>query len=169
MPGELIRVAGPAGAGKSGIARSLLAAGEADVLADTTAIFAALSGQERDASGLYPVRADDALLLPIALYIRQTVVLESLRRELRVIKTSSTPTDADADRLLALEHGATFRQRIVDPGESVIRARLVDPQTGQLSPECEKAIGRWYRPGQTGAHRVGGRVETPRPRRGRRR
>ena len=128
MPGQLVRLAGPVASGKSQVARSMLADGEAEVLADTSAIYAAISGEVRDAQGKYPERTDTALLLPLALYIRQTVVREGLRRELRVIKTSSTPTDADADRLLALEHGATFRQRIVDPGESVIRARLVDPQ-----------------------------------------
>ena len=92
------------------------------------------------------MRADTALLLPLALYIRKTIVRESLRRELRVIKTSSTPADEPTDRALAGEHGASFRERVIDPGEAVIRARLVDLETGAVSPECEQAIGRWYDP-----------------------
>ena len=39
---ELIRVAGPAGSGKSQVARQMLESGEADLVADTTAIYAAL-------------------------------------------------------------------------------------------------------------------------------
>ena len=184
MPGELIRLAGPGGGGKSQLGRQMLVDGDADVLADTTAIYAVLSGEERDADGRYPSRSDSALLLPTALYIRQTVVREALRRDLRVVKTSSTPTDLEADRALARELGAGFRQRIVDPGRVVIEGRLVNPRTGRLEPDCEQLINRWYLPSQTatfgppqisrvpGARRVGGRVETPparRPRRGRRR
>lgn len=176
MPGELIRLAGPAGSGKSQVARQMLVDGDADVLADTTAIYAVVSGEERDADGRYPPRADGALLLPLALYVRGAIVRQALERELRVVKTSSTPTDLEADRALAREYRAAFRQTIVDPGEAVILARLADPITGQVSSDCRRAAGRWYRPKTssvtTGARRVGGRVETPsarRPRRGRRR
>ena len=172
MPGELIRLAGPGGGGKSQVARQMLESGEADLVADTTALFVALSGQERDAEGKYPVRADDALLLPLALYVRRTVVREALRRELRVIKTSSTPTDLDADRALTRELGASFRERVIDPGEAVIRSRLADPATGAVSPECQNAIGRWYAPGGVTVRVTGvppPLPSRPRPRRGRRR
>ena len=51
MPGQLVRLAGPVASGKSQVARSMLADGEAEVLADTSAIYAAISGEVRDAQG----------------------------------------------------------------------------------------------------------------------
>ncbi len=38
---------------------------------------------------------------------------------------------------------AGVREIIVDPGEAVVRARLAN-KSGQLEPECVKAIGRWF-------------------------
>ena len=38
---------------------------------------------------------------------------------------------------------AGVREIIVDPGEAVVRARLAN-KSGQLEPECVKAVGRWY-------------------------
>ena len=134
-------------AGKSQTAKAMLDADQADVLADTSAIYAALSGDERDSNGRYPSRPDGALLLPLALYVRQAVVREGLRRDLRVLKTSSTKTDLERDRALASELGASFREIVIDPGENVVRGRLRDPQTGTVSPDCESAISRYYRPG----------------------
>ena len=43
---------------------------------------------------------------------------------------------------VAREEDALFSLRTVDPGIDVVKKRLaVD---GELSPECERAIGRWY-------------------------
>ena len=145
MPGTLIRLAGPAGAGKSGRSRRMLAGGEADLLVDFTALWAALGGHERDADGRYPVREDSDPLLPLAHPVRAFVVAEALRRGFRTLRTSSSSTDADADRATAKRHGAAYREITVDPGESVIRARLADPETGELSPQCSTAVRRWYR------------------------
>ena len=59
----LILIEGPAGGGKSQLAADLLAAGEITVLADLTALWAALSGAVRGADGRYPIRlADDPAL-----------------------------------------------------------------------------------------------------------
>ena len=146
MPdGTLIRLSGPAGAGKSQRARRMLRAGDADLLVDFTAIWAALGGHERDAEGKYPVRADDDPLLPLVHAARALVTAEALRRGFRVLRTSSSSTDADRDRARAKRYGAEYREITVDPGESVIRARLSDPETGRLSAACSSAMGRWYR------------------------
>ena len=54
----LLLVEGPAGSGKSQVVSRMLAAGELDVVADYTALWAALRGIERDNEGKYPVRTD---------------------------------------------------------------------------------------------------------------
>ena len=145
MPGTLIRLAGPAGAGKSGRARRMLAGGDADLVVDFTALYVALSGVERDGEGKYPVRGDDDPLLPVTHAVRAFVVGEALRRGFRTLRTSSSSADADRDRATAERHGADYREIVVDPGEDVIRARLADPETGQLSTQCGTAMRRWYR------------------------
>lgn len=145
MPGVLTRLAGPAGAGKSQRARQMLDAGEADVLADFTSVYAAISGVERDpATGRYPVRRAGDPLLPLASYLRNVVAREGLRRGFRVLKTSSTRADRDADVRLAAAEGADFAEVVIDPGWEVVRARLADAVTGELSTECDHALGRWY-------------------------
>ena len=108
----------------------MLAGGDADLLVDFTALYAALSAVERDADGQYPVRADTDPLLPLVHAVRAVVVAEELRRGFRVLRTSSARTDEDRDRATAERHGAEYRQIMVDPGEAVIRARLSDPETG---------------------------------------
>ena len=42
------------------------------------------------------------------------------------------------------EQGATGAARTIDPGEQVVRRRLADPDTGELDPECDRALLRWY-------------------------
>ena len=147
MPGTLIRLAGPAGAGKSGRSRRMLAGGEADLVVDFTALYVALAGVERDGEGRYPVREDSDPLLPLVHAVRAFVTAEALRRGFRTLRTSSSSADADADadRATAKRHGAEYRQIVVDPGEDVIRARLADPETGEVSAQCSTAMQRWYR------------------------
>ena len=55
----LVLIQGPAGGAKSQVAAEMLEAGEVQVLADTTALWAALSGVQRGPDGKYPVRQDD--------------------------------------------------------------------------------------------------------------
>ena len=167
MPGLLIRIAGPPAAGKSQRAQAMVADGEADLVADTTAIWAAIGAKARDDSGSYPVRADGDLLLPLALYLKTTVARQGLERDLRVVKTSSTPTDLPRDRALASEFGASFREIVVDPGESVVRDRLRG-EDGSVSDDCEQAIARFYSPGGALKFDVTGRFPPPRPSRRRR-
>ena len=140
---SLTLLEGPAGAGKSQEAARMLRAGEADILADLTALWAAMRGFERDGEGRYPVRADDDPALALASYMRAAVVRAGLREGLAVAVTTGTPDMATRWAETAQEAGASFTVRTVDPGEAVVRERLaVD---GELSPACERAIGRWYR------------------------
>lgn len=144
MPGTLIRLAGPAGSGKSGRARRMLAGGDADLLIDFTALYAALSGVERDGEGKYPVRSDTDPLLPLVHAVRAIAVAEGLRRGFRLLRTSSARDDEDRDRATAERHGAEYRQIVIDPGREVVAARLADPETGELSQACSVALSRWY-------------------------
>lgn len=156
MPGSLIRIAGPVAGGKSQVAQEMISAGEADLIADTSSVWAAIGAKVRGPDGRYPVRDDDDLLLPLALYLKITVARQGLERDLRVVKTSSTPTDLPRDRALASEFGASFREIVVDPGEDVVRDRLRG-EDGDVSEACEQALGHWYR--------SGGRVISTTPRR----
>ena len=140
MPGILL--SGPAGAGKSGIAREELAARDSPaVAADFQSLVVALLLLERGADGRFPVRPE--WVLPLAEYTRRAVVTGAGNRDIDVIATNS---DGDATRrsflLSQLGDGAT--ERIIDPGEDIVRARLADPATGALDPQCDAAIARWY-------------------------
>ena len=140
MPGILL--SGPAGGGKSQLARDLLRqADNPTVAADFQAIVAALLLQERGPDGKYPIRPE--FILPLAEYTRQAVITGATHRGLSVVATSSDGNPARRAALLErLGEGAT--ERIIDPGVDVVSARLADGITGVLSDDCEKAIGRWY-------------------------
>ncbi len=138
-----ILLSGPAGAGKSALARQLFEehAGLV-VIADFQSIYAALTGDTRGPNGRYPLR--DERLLPLAEYARRAIITGATAREIDVIATNS---DGDPERRRELlgRLGAGATERIVDPGEDVVSARLADPATGELSDDCAQAIGRWYR------------------------
>ena len=137
-----ILISGPAGANKSALARRLLReANEATVAADFQSIYAALALVERDPSGRYPLR--DERLLPLVEYVRQSILRGALAQELDIIVTSS---DGDPKRraFLLSKLGPGAVERIIDPGEAVVSARLSDPESGLLSDECGQAIQRWY-------------------------
>ena len=140
----LTLIEGPAGSGKSQIVAAMLAAGEVDVQADLTAIWAALRGIERGPDGRYPVRtADDpAIRSGLAAYVRAVVVNQGLRQGLRVAVTTGSPDTAVRWAGVAEESSSSFAVLTVDPGEAVVRDRLtVD---GVLSDECSEAVNRWY-------------------------
>ena len=61
------------------------------------------------------------------------VITGARTREIGIIATNS---DGDPARraLLLSELGAGATERIIDPGEDVVRARLADPVTGDLRP-----------------------------------
>ena len=137
-----VLLSGPAGAGKSQVAAALAAESDEPVaIADFSELLAAVSGARRDpTTGRFPPR--DERLLPLAEYMRRAVITAATERGLRIIASNS---DGDPERrsflLGLLGSGAT--ERIVDPGEAVVRARLAEPE-GAISADCEQAIGRWY-------------------------
>ena len=135
---------GPAGGGKSQLARDMLDAGQVDLLADVTALWVALSAVTRDSSGRYPVRDNNDPALRAALYLQTTVARYGLREGLKVAVTTSQSGQAARWRALADELDTAMSVMTVDPGEDVARARLADPQTGQLSGDCVFALSRWY-------------------------
>ncbi len=141
MPDNVL-LSGPAGAGKSQIARGLLAdyAGAA-VAVDFQSIVVSLLLLQRGADGKFPVRPN--WVLPTAEYLRRTAITAARDRDIRIFATNS---DGDPKRRAFLlgELGEGATERIIDPGENVVRARLSNPATGELDAECEQAIGRWY-------------------------
>ena len=140
MPGLLI--SGPAGAGKSAIAREELAARDGPaVAADFQSLVVALLLLERGADGRYPVRPE--WVLPLAEYLRRAVLTGAANRDLAVVATNSDGSPARRRQLLELL-GPGAVERIVDPGRDVVAARLADPATGELDPQCDAAISRWY-------------------------
>ena len=138
-----ILLSGPAGGGKSQLAVEILHAGQGPaVAADFQAIVRALLLLERDpVTGLFPIRP--SWVLPLAEYARQAILTGALNRDITVIATNSDGDPARRQALLArLGPGAV--EKVIDPGEDIVKARLADSITGDLEPECSRAIGRWY-------------------------
>ena len=75
----LYLIEGPAGGGKSGLVAEMKAAGEVDLIADTTRLWAAVGGHERGPDGKYPVRLDNDPTLDAARYLQATTVHHGLR------------------------------------------------------------------------------------------
>ena len=108
---EILR--GPAGSGKSQIVREE----QPEILADLTAIWAAIKGVERDSNGLYPERRGDDPALEAARYLKIVLVGFAARRGLSGIVTTSDSSPEAVEKLR--EAGATAGTRTVDPGEAV--------------------------------------------------
>ena len=142
----LYLIEGPAGAGKSQLLKEMKDAGQIDIAADTTELWAASGLYERDpATGKYPVRADDDPALDTARVLQAAAVTHGLRKGFNVGVTTSRRGQAERWRPVADDFNVSFVVNTVDPGEDVVRERLADAVTGELEPECERAIGRWYR------------------------
>ena len=138
-----VLLSGPAGASKTALARRLLRENpELAVAADFQSIVVALQLLRRDENGRYPIR--DERILPIAEYIRRTVISAARNRDISVIATNSDG-DPERRRLLLEQLGPGSTERIVDPGREIVTARLADPVTGELAEACDRAIRRWYR------------------------
>ena len=140
---ELVLIQGPAGSGKSQLVAEMLEAGEVDVVVDLTRLWVALSGVERGPTGRYPVRLDDDKALPAAFAVKQLAARRALETGADTAVTTSVRNQEPRWQKLAAEALATFSTRVVDPGEEVVKERLAGPEG--LSPECAKAISRWYR------------------------
>ena len=136
---------GPAGSGKSQVAADMLEAGEVDILADTTMLWAAFSGARRGADGRYPERAESDPSLAAALYAQTVVARFGLEQGHRVAVTTSRRGTEARWAEVARAAGVQFNTRTVDPGRDIVVARLSDPETGVLSGPCAQAIDRWYK------------------------
>ena len=146
--GHLLLLQGPAGGGKSGVYAQLLRAGVAQVVADYTRIYVALTGVVRDPdTGLYPVRlATDAVVAAgTVTYAQATIVRHALGAGLSTIVTTSRRGQERRWQQVAEETNAAFSVQTVDPGRQVVTERLASQTGGVLSDECETAIRRWYR------------------------
>lgn len=139
----LTLIQGPAGGGKSQLVASLLAAGEVQIQADVTALWAALSGAVRGADGRYPIRFDDDPALALARYLQAAAVRQGLSDGADVAVTTSQAGQSERWRQLADDASTAYAVRTVDPGREVVAARLADA-AGELSAACQAAIERWY-------------------------
>ena len=111
------------------------------MLADFQLVYRALTDDERGRDGRYPLR--DERLLPTTEYVRRAIVTAAVARDIDVIATNS---DGNAERraFLLAQLGEGAVERVVDPGENIVRARLSDAATGILSDDCDQAVRRWY-------------------------
>ena len=131
-------VVGPAGGGKfQWIARRRR---PGDVLIDFTSIWAAVTGAQRDpATGKYPPRGDDDPSTDMVSYLMAVAVRYAVDNGL-----SGYVTTSQRSKVADLGRQTGEAAVVVDPGEEVVRDRLVDDETGELDPQCAAALGRWY-------------------------
>ena len=111
------------------------------MIADFQSIYVAVTGDVRDDNGNYP--ESDPELLPLVERERQRLIRDAVEMEIGVVATSSDGAQARREYLLGIL-GPDALEEIIDPGESIVRARLSNPETGALSDACSRAIGRWY-------------------------
>ena len=119
-------IRGPAGGGKSQWIAEHKRPGE--FVADFTLLFAAVAAVTRGPDGKYPVREDGDPLLPLVSAVKAYVVRQAAARQLSGYVTTSDSRQSEIDRLR--DAGADGPVETIDPGESVVAARLADPVTG---------------------------------------
>ena len=135
-------VRGPAGAGKSQYVASRL--GTAAVWIDFTRLFVALTGQERDPeTGRFPVRHSGDGRIALTQAVKEYALREASRRGFSGFVTVSDSRSAVVRELQA--SGADGEVHTIVLPRGVLRSRLSDPVTGELSAECENALARWFR------------------------
>ena len=100
-----VLVSGPAGGGKSDVVRReadlLRASGTPAIIVEFQALYAALSGDERDPdTGRYPDRDPD--LLPLVEYTRRAAITGATQRQIAVVASNSDGDPVRRSFLLAL-------------------------------------------------------------------
>ena len=140
-----VLLSGPAGGGKSALAREILATlARPGAVIDFQQILAMLSGIERGPDGRYPPRLpENDYLLPLAEYIRRAAMTAALVQDLDIVVTNS---DGDPTRrafLLSLLSPGS-REQVLDPGITVVTRHLTLPGATEPSQQCKDAMQRWY-------------------------
>ena len=136
-------ISGPAGAGKSKLARDLLAQADGPgAIVDFQAIYAALLLLLRGPDGRYPERDPaDAHLLALSEYVRKAMISGAREMDVEIIATNSDGSPARREYLRGLL-GPGAVETVLDPGRKVVVDRL--SINGVLSQQCGQAIDRWY-------------------------
>ena len=136
-------ISGPAGAGKSRLARELLAQVQGPgAIVDFQAIYASLLLLLRGPDGRYPERNPvDAHLLALSEYVRRSMITGAREMDIEIMATNSDGSPARREYLRGLL-GAGAVETVLDPGRKVVVDRL--SINGVLSEQCGEAIDRWY-------------------------
>ena len=139
-----ILLSGPAGAGKTALARELLSQFEQPgVVADFQSIYAALLLLVRESNGRYPPRLESqGYALAVAEYVRRAIITVAIENELSVVVTNSDGSPTRRNFLLS-QMGAGAVEQVLNPGLDIVRERLADVN-GLLSVQCGDAINRWF-------------------------
>ena len=140
---------GPAGSGKSQIAREMMEDDPSAILADFTALWAAMRGVERDPeTRKYPVRkADDPVVESgVGTKIKKAVAREALRADRNVIVTTATKGMEIIwkDFVEVQDGNHTYQVRTVERTLLQVKAELV-ADGEDWSDECREAVGRWFK------------------------
>ena len=141
-----VLLSGPAGGGKSALAREILVTlARPGAVIDFQEIYAMLAGIQRDPiTGRYPPRLpENDFLLPLAEYIRRAAMTAALVQDLDIVVTNS---DGDPTRrafLLSLLSPGS-REQVLDPGITVVTRHLTLPGETEPSRQCKDAMQRWY-------------------------
>ena len=136
-------ISGPAGAGKSKLARDLLAQVDGPgATVDFQAIYAALLLLLRGPDGRYPERDPaDAHLLALSEYVRKAMISGAREMDVEIIATNSDGSPSRREYLRGLL-GPGAVETVLDPPRAVVVDRL--SINGVLSQQCGQAIDRWY-------------------------
>ena len=132
-------LSGPAGAGKSELARDLLAQVQGQgAIEDFQSIYSALMLLLRGPDGRYPERDPaDAHLLALAEYVRKAAITGAREMDIEVIATNSDGSPGRREYLRGLL-GSGAVERVLDPGKAAVVDRL--SVNGVLTQSCGDAI-----------------------------